>query len=153
MIYQPVPRITTFPVPKRSTQFYKLMKLKELTSNSAALKLRGGGGGWVDKEWLDCDILLKLNLCKWFSHENRISRTPTRNSALQHFCTTGKKKPLKVLSDSLTKRQEPVQACSSAAGRDLLSLHPQAWGSILPPGGNEFSSSSVGPRSGTQVQT
>lgn len=33
VIKNPVPRITTFSVPRRTTEFYKLMELKELISN------------------------------------------------------------------------------------------------------------------------
>lgn len=71
VIYSLVPRITTYTVPRRTAQFYKLMRIMELTSNQIALKLHGGEVG-MGKEWLGCDIFLRLNLCKWVSHENRI---------------------------------------------------------------------------------
>lgn len=63
MICHPVGRVTTMSVPKKTTQFLKLMRILELTSNQIALKLHGGEVG-MGKEWLGCDISLRLNLCK-----------------------------------------------------------------------------------------
>ena len=70
VIYSPAPRITTYPVPWKTTQFYKLMKIMALTSNQIAFKLHGGG--CVCKEWLACDLLLKFSSCKWVSCGNRV---------------------------------------------------------------------------------
>lgn len=63
VIYSLVPRITTYTVPRRTAQFYKLMRIMELTSNQIALILHGGVVG-MGREWLGCDMLLRLNLCK-----------------------------------------------------------------------------------------
>lgn len=139
VIYSPAPRITTYPVPWKTTQFYKLMKIMALTSNQIALKLHVGALE-VLRGWLACDTL--LNSCKWVSCENGLWDT-SRNFSASHFSTWQEKNYSRVWvsKSSLSslvpgrasflmeacmsyKRLKPIQVCSCLHWEDtFLQLH------------------------------